>query len=121
MIRRPPRSTRTDTLFPYTTLFRTALAPYDVTVTPACSTSFRQGSSMTRLATLLLACTATPAFAQTPGTPAFPAEGVRATVEFLADDLPQGRHSGSPGPEIDARSAHSESDAPGRRPTGDDT
>src|SRR3546814_18925297 len=25
MIRRPPRSTRTDTLFPYTTLFRTAL------------------------------------------------------------------------------------------------
>src|SRR3546814_13612235 len=33
MIRRPPRSTRTDTLFPYTTLFRSAyvhwLAPAD--------------------------------------------------------------------------------------------
>src|SRR3546814_16040980 len=29
MIRRPPRSTRTDTLFPYTTLFRSgAWAPY---------------------------------------------------------------------------------------------
>src|SRR3546814_3700642 len=28
MIRRPPRSTRTDTLFPYTTLFR-SLAPRD--------------------------------------------------------------------------------------------
>src|SRR3546814_3613800 len=31
MIRRPPRSTRTDTLFPYTTLFRspaTAIPPY---------------------------------------------------------------------------------------------
>src|SRR3546814_9482688 len=27
MIRRPPRSTRTDTLFPYTTLFRSILAP----------------------------------------------------------------------------------------------
>src|SRR3546814_17467868 len=27
MIRRPPRSTRTDTLFPYTTLFRSKLAP----------------------------------------------------------------------------------------------
>src|SRR3546814_18215538 len=27
MIRRPPRSTRTDTLFPYTTLFRSALDP----------------------------------------------------------------------------------------------
>src|SRR3546814_12484244 len=26
MIRRPPRSTRTDTLFPYTTLFRSAVA-----------------------------------------------------------------------------------------------
>src|SRR3546814_7163901 len=27
MIRRPPRSTRTDTLFPYTTLFRSRIAP----------------------------------------------------------------------------------------------
>src|SRR3546814_20380161 len=27
MIRRPPRSTRTDTLFPYTTLFRSPLFP----------------------------------------------------------------------------------------------
>src|SRR3546814_20797780 len=30
MIRRPPRSTRTDTLFPYTTLFRSAVAVKDV-------------------------------------------------------------------------------------------
>src|SRR3546814_1769151 len=29
MIRRPPRSTRTDTLFPYTTLFRSILAADD--------------------------------------------------------------------------------------------
>src|SRR3546814_20009137 len=28
MIRRPPRSTRTDTLFPYTTLFRSILIPH---------------------------------------------------------------------------------------------
>src|SRR3546814_5788118 len=28
MIRRPPRSTRTDTLFPYTTLFRSLLSAY---------------------------------------------------------------------------------------------
>src|SRR3546814_13851280 len=27
MIRRPPRSTRTDTLFPYTTLFRSSAGP----------------------------------------------------------------------------------------------
>src|SRR3546814_4986655 len=31
MIRRPPRSTRTDTLFPYTTLFRSAPATSAVT------------------------------------------------------------------------------------------
>src|SRR3546814_14701713 len=29
MIRRPPRSTRTDTLFPYTTLFRSGLEALD--------------------------------------------------------------------------------------------
>src|SRR3546814_16261505 len=29
MIRRPPRSTRTDTLFPYTTLFRSRPCPAD--------------------------------------------------------------------------------------------
>src|SRR3546814_5327464 len=30
MIRRPPRSTRTDTLFPYTTLFRSNRAAFDL-------------------------------------------------------------------------------------------
>src|SRR3546814_14293177 len=30
MIRRPPRSTRTDTLFPYTTLFRSGLRRLDI-------------------------------------------------------------------------------------------
>src|SRR3546814_16619862 len=30
MIRRPPRSTRTDTLFPYTTIFRSFNAPFAV-------------------------------------------------------------------------------------------
>src|SRR3546814_2145248 len=39
MIRRPPRSTRTDTLFPYTTLFRSPTAPIgrpsaSTTITP---------------------------------------------------------------------------------------
>src|SRR3546814_8742950 len=33
MIRRPPRSTRTYTLFPYTTLFRSLLTTHDVAVT----------------------------------------------------------------------------------------
>src|SRR3546814_14209991 len=34
MIRRPPRSTRTDTLFPYTTLFRSADRAADAGVPP---------------------------------------------------------------------------------------
>src|SRR3546814_4297207 len=34
MIRRPPRSTRTDTLFPYTTLFRSAGAWLLITLQP---------------------------------------------------------------------------------------
>src|SRR3546814_10533236 len=34
MIRRPPRSTRTDTLFPYTTLFRSALRRLELPVQP---------------------------------------------------------------------------------------
>src|SRR3546814_5442074 len=32
MIRRPPRSTRTDTLFPYTTLFRSALTSVVISI-----------------------------------------------------------------------------------------
>src|SRR3546814_19191705 len=36
MIRRPPRSTRTDTLFPYTTLFR-SLPPRNRPRNPCCS------------------------------------------------------------------------------------
>src|SRR3546814_20221402 len=35
MLRRPPRSTRTDTLFPYTTLVRSLLAVIDPTPRPA--------------------------------------------------------------------------------------
>src|SRR3546814_10502159 len=42
MIRRPPRSTRTDTLFPYTTLFRSVLVstPIPPTSTSTVSPSF---------------------------------------------------------------------------------
>src|SRR3546814_16128876 len=34
MIRRPPRSTRTDTLFPYTTLFRSTVDPHKLGYLP---------------------------------------------------------------------------------------
>src|SRR3546814_18217032 len=44
MIRRPPRSTRTDTLFPYTTLFRSQyrslLAATGVIVVPTCGVKY---------------------------------------------------------------------------------
>src|SRR3546814_2659860 len=45
MIRRPPRSTRTDTLFPYTTLFRSRTArpiPYFTIKTKLCYDRFGQ-------------------------------------------------------------------------------
>src|SRR3546814_14706690 len=52
MIRRPPRSTRTDTLFPYTTLFRSrASGAGDADVIPASEALFGGGRL---IATLLL-------------------------------------------------------------------
>src|SRR3546814_8231832 len=46
MIRRPPRSTRTDTLFPYTTLFRSAGAPMATTVGPEHLRDFERRRSL---------------------------------------------------------------------------
>src|SRR3546814_950284 len=44
MIRRPPRSTRTDTLFPYTTLFRSFVRlPQVLSVIPLGKTSWWEG------------------------------------------------------------------------------
>src|SRR3546814_1025409 len=39
MIRRPPRSTRTDTLFPYTTLFRSGVRLWAWHIAPICFTA----------------------------------------------------------------------------------
>src|SRR3546814_5240060 len=43
MIRRPPRSTRTDTLFPYTTLFRSASHPLEGAVLDRAQQLFLHG------------------------------------------------------------------------------
>src|SRR3546814_19445480 len=53
MIRRPPRSTRTDTLFPYTTLFRSGLmhAAGEVSVRPYASTRVQPVTFFQRSAT----------------------------------------------------------------------
>src|SRR3546814_16078837 len=48
MIRRPPRSTRTDTLFPYTTLFRSGSVPMDGHRDPVRRISKRRGSKGTK-------------------------------------------------------------------------
>src|SRR3546814_4809969 len=54
MIRRPPRSTRTDTLFPYTTLFRSlrrrsvAFMPTPVRPQASCTTTWRSSSTSFR-------------------------------------------------------------------------
>src|SRR3546814_13233448 len=51
MIRRPPRSTRTDTLFPYTTLFRSSLPA-------AASPSLSVAAALEQFGTPLLVTTA---------------------------------------------------------------
>src|SRR3546814_11527732 len=48
MIRRPPRSTRTDTLFPYTTLFRSAIAVDDVHGEVALAGNAHRGRDLSR-------------------------------------------------------------------------
>src|SRR3546814_12236367 len=51
MIRRPPRSTRTDTLFPYTTLFRSKAA----VPVRACNDRFTTGSPVSLAGCLMFA------------------------------------------------------------------
>src|SRR3546814_7893107 len=59
MIRRPPRSTRTDTLFPYTTLFRSGATPTPTTrCAPRCLTT-PSSPARTRATTRPVSCTST--------------------------------------------------------------
>src|SRR3546814_20480252 len=51
MIRRPPRSTRTDTLFPYTTLFRSGHCPRSAAETHARIAQSRKRPPLQRLST----------------------------------------------------------------------
>src|SRR3546814_17738072 len=48
MIRRPPRSTRTDTLFPYTTLFRSSIEASDAFHAPARPVGLERGCTPLR-------------------------------------------------------------------------
>src|SRR3546814_1138354 len=49
MIRRPPRSTRTDTLFPYTTLFRSGLKHWEKPATLNTDKAPSYGAAITEL------------------------------------------------------------------------
>src|SRR3546814_10960375 len=86
MIRRPPRSTRTDTLFPYTTLFRSECCPA------------RQGFGGTRIsrkprkrAAGHQQAQAMPALDTIAGRPALDGDlpGIRQTVRFRDRTQPQ--------------------------------
>src|SRR3546814_5634690 len=48
MIRRPPRSTRTDTLFPYTTLFRSGMTVEEVLVFTRLAADKKNATKMNR-------------------------------------------------------------------------
>src|SRR3546814_11536446 len=62
MIRRPPRSTRTDTLFPYTTLFRSReQGRWDAERVRAISTSRSEQSDPERLQRAKFMCLSSPA------------------------------------------------------------
>jgi len=71
------------------------------------------------LAAAALLASALPAQAQSTYEPVFTPESVRATVEFLADDLLEGRDTGSRGHEIAARYVASRFAALGLKPGGD--
>src|SRR3546814_5134516 len=74
MIRRPPRSTRTDTLFPYTTLFRSL---FDVST---------EGDYVTVLGNAAAGIPATSVKGTPPGDPTF-TEATNLTLTYSHDSL----------------------------------
>lgn len=73
----------------------------------------------TLAATLALASASTMALAQSAGEPVFTPEAVKAHVDFLADDLLEGRDTGSTGHEIAARYVATRFEALGLKPAGE--
>src|SRR3546814_11315553 len=98
MIRRPPRSTRTDTLFPYTTLFRSHISAGH----QAASTIHRGGGGAE-----LSAGGRTPAHVAAAAQPGDPAARGRARGAIVRPEPAQGRADPAgapiPGPRADTR------------------
>src|SRR3546814_9423738 len=86
MIRRPPRSTRTDTLFPYTTLFRAQPVPPPRDVLDAADSSRHADLRTQRERTRKRTLSPTPRRSARPHAPLSPffsilMQGVRAAVQ----------------------------------------
>src|SRR3546814_4205760 len=60
MIRRPPRSTRTDKLFPYTTLFRSSLKSVSASARSTCRSSTPIAASASRSSSRTRAASSSP-------------------------------------------------------------
>src|SRR3546814_20100098 len=86
MIRRPPRSTRTDTLFPYTTLFRSAeIGGYAADITRTFPVNGRFSKEQRALHDLVGAAQAAALAQARPGVPY--EAGHPAVVETLTEGL----------------------------------
>src|SRR3546814_3658867 len=86
MIRRPPRSTRTDTLFPYTTLFRSAeIGGYAADITRTFPVNGRFSKEQRALHDLVGAAQAAALAQARPGVPY--EAGHQAVVETLTEGL----------------------------------
>src|SRR3546814_13333407 len=92
MIRRPPRSTRTDTLFPYTTLFRSGVE-VDGIVSPTSALRFAFGLSYLEQKYIKLEAPAilAPFFQGAEGFTGSPNWSYQAAIEY---DLPIGTSLG---------------------------
>src|SRR3546814_19851551 len=85
MIRRPPRSTRTDTLFPYTTLFRSQVRVSDVARVELGADDYSSNTYLSGKPTVVMGV-----FPR-PGSNALAAaEAVQAEMASLAKSFPKG-------------------------------
>src|SRR3546814_5555400 len=91
MIRRPPRSTRTDTLFPYTTLFRSRLAALGASA-QSWRLVDRDENLLERVAPICMSWAGARGWGvtETGGGLAIAAEGWRAKIRCVAADLSAG-------------------------------
>src|SRR3546814_4023420 len=86
MIRRPPRSTRTDTLFPYTTLFRSLLSAEGI-ATPLTAYHDHSGPRERRRLLQAVADGKAVALVSDAGTPLVSDPGFKLGREALAEGL----------------------------------